>query len=171
MKLSAEDLKVISNAAIKEYNKTHEITKKKSHDYKLHNIKLLLKNYRRLKAYCDNIDATMDGMESAVRMLNDRAMSVESIRISTARTAIMMKYFDAVLAGYKSICEQGDNDDRRRYSIISALYLEANRNTADKISELHFCSKRTLYYEVDKGCEQLRILAFGIDGLNDLKRL
>ena len=105
-------------------------------DRRLHNTKLLLKNYRMFKKHCTGAVYTdeageHDGSEeeTALELLDmmlqrDHSVVVDSIRRSCKRTKIMVQHMDNMLDLYRVHCEQSGNDaSQRGYRIICGLYL------------------------------------------------
>ena len=57
----------------------------------------------------------------------------------------------------------GRDEVRRRYRVLSAMYLDEDRLDADQIAERELIDKRTVYKDIDFACERLSYYIFGID--------
>jgi hypothetical protein len=139
-------------------------------DRRLHNTDLLLRNYRTLKASCENaVYESKEGevsevLEDIMSMKNDKVI-VESIRTSARRTAIMVQHIDKMLEVYRVYCSKISEKDKRRYKIIKALYISKAPMTIAEISKKFSVSKVTVYEDIKIAKERLSSLFFGIDGL------
>lgn len=147
-------------------------------DRRLHNTKLLLKNYRMFKKHCTGAVYTdetgdHDGKEeeTALELLDmmlqrDHSVVVDSIRRSCKRTKIMVQHMDNMLDLYRVHCEQSGNDaSQRGYRIIRGLYLDDVPRTVEQIAEQEHISTRQVSRDRDAAIEQISMLMFGIDGL------
>ena len=149
-------------------------------DRRLHNTKLLLKNYRMFKAYCTGAVYTdengeHDGQddETALEIMDmmlqrdTYSVTVESIRKSCRRTKIMVQHIDSMLDMYRVVCEQSSNAALLRgYRIIKGLYLDDPPSTAEQLALQENISPRQLYRDCDIAIEKISLLMFGIDGLD-----
>lgn len=148
-------------------------------DRRLHNTKLLLKNYRMFKKHCTGAVYTdeageHDGSEeeTALELLDmmlqrDHSVVVDSIRRSCKRTKIMVQHMDNMLDLYRVHCEQSGNDaSQRGYRIICGLYLGDVPSTVEQIAEQEHISTRQVSRDRDAAIEQISMLMFGIDGWN-----
>lgn len=139
-------------------------------DRRLHNTELLLRNYRTLKASCENaVYESKDGevsemLEDIMTMKSDKVI-VESIRASAKRTALMVQHIDKMLDVYRIYCSKISDRDKRRYKIIKALYISKTPMKIDEISKKYSVSKVTVYEDIKIAKERLSSLFFGIDGL------
>lgn len=139
-------------------------------DRRLHNTELLLRNYRTLKASCENaVYESKEGevsemLEDIMTMKNDKVI-VESIRTSAKRTALMVQHIDKMLDVYRIYCSKLSDKDKRRYKTIKALYISKSPMTIAEISKKFSVSKVTVYEDIKIAKERLSSLFFGIDGL------
>lgn len=139
-------------------------------DRRLHNTDLLLRNYRTLKASCENaVYESNEGevsevLEDIMSMKNDKVI-VESIRTSAKRTALMVQHIDKMFEVYRVYCSKISERDKRRYKIIKALYIAKTPMTIAEISKKFSISKVTVYEDIKIAKERLSSLFFGIDGM------
>ena len=148
-------------------------------DRRLHNTKLLLKNYRMFKKHCTGAVYTdetgdHDGKEeeTALELLDmmlqrNNAITVESIRNSCRRTKIMVRHIDSMLALYETYCEQSKNEAHKRgYRIIKAMYIDDEAKSIEQLAALEGVSTRQAYRDHDAAVEKISALMFGIDALD-----
>lgn len=144
-------------------------------DRRLHNTRLLLKNYRLFRKHAEGaVFNARQAKESAVDILDgldDAALSdgayVEGIKKSQQRTVIILRHIDEMLRYWRVICEQsGKPEDMRRYRVITALYIDPERLRAEDIAEREGIEPRTIYKDVSTAVKPLSALIFGIDGTN-----
>ncbi|QRG66941.1 hypothetical protein [Brevibacillus choshinensis] len=169
--LSPEMIKEISRAAVQAAMEFQEKEKQKqqtNRDRRLRNIKLLLKNYRNFKKHCDTRGIELDNMDDTwmLKELGAEELALDSIKRSKVRTKLMVKFIDRMIAVYRIMCEQsGREEDKRIYQSIKLLYLDEERSTAKEIAICHKTDTRTVYRDVDKACEALASLIFGVDSI------
>ena len=142
-------------------------------DRRLHNTKLLLRNYRMFKAHVENavyeIEEEFETPEQIMADLmkpGEGSMFVESIKRSVARTAAMVEHIEAMTGLYQAYCYMtGKEEDERRWRIIYNLYLSEDPKSVEEIADEENVVVRTVYRDVDTACERIAALIFGIDGI------
>ena len=111
---------------------------------------------------CD--DDAFDVFRQMLSTTGVENVKVESIQRSAARTRIMIDHIDAMLELFRMQSERSGRDEvRRRYRVLSAMYLDEDRLDADQIAEREMIDKRTVYKDIDFACERLSYYIFGID--------
>ena len=172
MKLSEKQLdtiaKAAANAAIEAYENHKNQQEKKKHDRRLRNIKLLLRNYRSFVRHCKDIKLEIDILDEKLELeyLDSNEFKIESIKRSKEKTLAMVRYIDKMLAVYKLMCEQsGRPEEVRRYETIYKMYITDKKMTAKEISALQSVAERTVFTDIEKACNDLSVLVFGIDGV------
>ena len=160
-KLDPETVKLISQTAILEYKKAEKIEKQRVRDARLHNIKLLLKNYKRLEHFVEKTESEEESDISVEEMMKSDNV-IESIKASTARTKLMFDYVERTLTNFKIVT--ANEEKMLLYTVIQMRFM--NKCTIDEICEETNSSKRTVYRMIDEACEVLSILMFGVDGIN-----
>ena len=89
-------------------------------DRRLHNTELLLRNYRTLKASCENAvyesrdskrEEVTEILEDIMEMKDDKVI-VESIKASAKRTALMVQHIDKMLDVYRIYCSKLSEKDK-----------------------------------------------------------
>jgi len=180
--LSREELAAIAKEAAeigaRTALKTMEQEKKKMHskaaDRRLHNTKLLLRNYRMLKDNSENSIFGRSQMEESAAdilcsMMNlyDDEVIVDAIRRSATRTAIMVSHIDTMMGIYRAYCEKSSNIlDIRRYEVVHDMYIAEENLTVKEIAQKKNMSKENVYSDLNIALERLSALIFGVDGLS-----
>ena len=142
-------------------------------DKRLHNTKLLLRNFRLFKAHVQNAVFDSAAEENPLQILRDMMMPgrsdsiiVESIKKSSARTATIVYHIEKMIRIYHAYCaESGRSDDVRRWRIIDALYISDHRQSISELAAAECVVDRTIYKDIDAACDTLAPLIFGIDGI------
>lgn len=137
-----------------------EQEKKTAHDRRLKNTKLLLKNYRFLKQHSNSIRLEINELNEILIMdsPNIDQIEIESIKKSKRRTLIMIKYVEKMLEIYESINE-------KRHKIISATYINDEKNEVKDLSKLYEVTPRSIYKEINLGVSELASLLWGVDSI------
>lgn len=155
--------------------------RKGRYDRRLHNTRLLLKNYRVLKHHAldavhtgaranevisENAVDILDDLESmGFRKVDDR-LYIESIKRSQQRTRIIIEHIDEMLRFWRIDCEQSGKDEAiRRYRIIYDTYISDTPTPAEELAQREHIEKRTVYKDIKAAMRPLSALIFGIDGI------
>ena len=180
---TSEIIRIASEAGVKAALSTLEKKKRESikqyHDRRLHNTKLLLKNYRALHEHINNAVFEKDKLENYKRESpydilelmwheKDSDVIVESIKESITRTKIIMAHIDSMLELYETFCIKSHKDeDRRRWRVTKAMYITPEILSAEEIAKAEHIDKRTVYRDIDVAVERISALIFGINGLKN----
>lgn len=155
--------------------------RKGRYDRRLHNTRLLLKNYRVLKHHAldavhtgaranevisENAVDILDDLESmGFRKVDDR-LYIESIKRSQQRTRIIIEHIDEMLRYWRIDCEQSGREEAlRRYRIVVDTYISDDQMTAEELAQREHIEKRTVYKDIKAAMRPLSALIFGIDGI------
>ena len=155
--------------------------RKGRYDRRLHNTRLLLKNYRVLKHHAldavhtgaranevisENAVDILDDLESmGFRKVDDR-LYIESIKRSQQRTRIIIEHIDEMLRYWRIDCEQSGREEAlRRYRIVVDTYISDDQMTAEALAQREHIEKRTVYKDIKAAMRPLSALIFGIDGI------
>lgn len=174
---AAAGAEVGAAAAVKAVERERQKFKKQQYDYKYHNTKLLLRNYRRLNEYYKNAVFSTDGAEEADEnfeeiMQNmgrpaDEEIFVESIQKNYIATRIIMAHVNKMLECYKIMCERSSRaDDARHWRVLENLYIAEDYTTAEEIAKQEKIDRRTVYRDVDICAADMTALLFGIGGID-----
>lgn len=156
-------VKQITETAIAVYKEHESKELKLKQDRRLHNVKQLLKNYKRIEQSISRGNFEED--DSDTFDLSDLMSSefvVESISQSKYRSELMKEHVDKTLKAYKEICKVENIEER--YNIVYDRYIL--NLPAHELWDKYFISKRTLYRELDRACEDLAVLLFGVDAVS-----
>lgn len=155
--------------------------RKGRYDRRLHNTRLLLKNYQVLKHHAldavhtgaranevisENAVDILDDLESmGFRKVDDR-LYIESIKRSQQRTRIIIEHIDEMLRYWRIDCEQSGREEAlRRYRIVVDTYISDDQMTAEELAQREHIEKRTVYKDIKAAMRPLSALIFGIDGI------
>lgn len=176
---AAAGAEVGAKAAVKAVERERRAYRKQQYDWKYHNTKLLLRNYRRLNAYYENAvfsieDATEEdeSFEDIMRSMGrpaDEEIFVESIQKNYLATRIIMTHVNKMLDCYEIMCERSSRqDDARHWRVLEGLYLSEDYTTAEQIAKQEHIDKRTVYKDIDVCAADLTALFFGVGGIESL---
>ena len=165
--------------ALTERERREKESMKKRRDDKLRNTRILLQHYKEFKACATHsvfldaaTDRDMEAAEILDGMLNgpvDRnALSVESIRNSARRTAIIVEHIDRMMEVFEVLAYQQRSQRPELYGAMRCIretYI--TEHTADLTTDgicLELNVSRSSYYRyLAQGYEVLGDLVFGID--------
>lgn len=166
-KLSAE---TAVKAAIEFLEKEKQKQQKEKRDYRLRNTKLLLKHFRSFVSHVEGanekVKVTAHDYAEAMESLYTQELALESIKRSTQRTMVMVKFVQRMVSVYKAMCEtSGQQEDLRRYRIIENMYISEEKMTAEEIAECEKIDVSTVYRNINEAAKTLSVLIFGVDGV------
>ncbi len=125
-------------------------------DERYHDVNLLMKNYRKLKAHYAHI--------------SPETLEVSSICSMRRKTGLMMSHVDKMLIAYKALCRESTNaDEARRWEALYLRYVSDTQMSVDAIAEKLHIDKRTLYRDINKAFEDMAVLLFGIEAIGSWK--
>jgi hypothetical protein len=163
VKLASE---VATTAAAEYLDRERQKQQKKKHDWRLRNTKLLLRHYRDFVEHSEKIELSLQEEAEALEDLYADELTVESIKHSKQRTLAMVRFIQQMMEVYRIRCEKGTDEELRQFKIVHAMYVAEEKMTADEIAKLHFVSRRTVFLDIDKACETLSVLIFGVDAIH-----
>ncbi|MBE6943820.1 MAG: hypothetical protein E7453_06115 [Ruminococcaceae bacterium] len=161
-----------AKAAMEKLEKERRRDEEERVDRRLHNTRLLLKNYRLFKKHTDNavyqVGQLNESIYEILELMERRGPSdfTASIKNSAARTAVLVQHIEVMLGLYKTYCEDsGRQDNLRRWRVVKALYVDDQPVTVQELADREFVAEKTIRRDVDSICEHLAALLFGIDGI------
>lgn len=168
MKVDEIQMEAIVDTVLKAYSKEKKIEEQREKDKRLRNTKLLLRNYQTFKRYSEKHegDKDIDRELSTHQLILNSEDLVESIRLTTERTLLMIQHLDKALKALDFICQQELTEEKatgKQYEILKKRYVIGE--TVDAISSFYGISERTVYKSIDAGAERLSVLLFGVYGL------
>lgn len=125
-------------------------------DTRYHDVNLLMKNYRKLKAHYAHI--------------SPEALEVSAICSMRRKTGLMMSHVDKMLTAYEALCKDAVNsDEARRWDALYLRYIDEERMSIDDIAEQLNIDKRTFYRDINRAMEDMAVLLFGIEAIGSWK--
>ena len=90
-------------------------------DRRYHDVKLLMKNYRKLKTYYENVEP--------------EALEVGAICQMRHKTGLMMNHVEKMLTAYKALCEKANTpEESRRWEVLNLRYMAQMKMSLSEIS-------------------------------------
>jgi hypothetical protein len=163
VKLASE---VATTAAAEYLDRERQRQHKKNHDWRLRNTKLLLRHYRDFVEHSEKIELSLEEETEAMEDLYSDELTVEAIKRSKHRTLAMVRFMQRMLEVYRISCEKGNDEELRQFKIVYAMYIAGVKMTAEEIAKCHFIDRRTVFRDVNKACETLSVLIFGVDAIH-----
>lgn len=165
-----------ATVAAETVDKAHKKEQKDQRDRRLHNTKLLLRNYRMLKENCEHavfekeqetcVESEEDVIKNIMLMKGDDKVIVDSIRRSAERTRIIIVHIDKMLEVYRLYCQKNSEKDKRQYKVVRSLYISKQKTSVQDLAKKFGVSKVTIYDDIKAAEEKISALLFGINGLN-----
>lgn len=147
-----EEVKEIAKAAAAEVLGCKADYIQEEFDKHYQDVKLLMRNYRKLKAYYSRIES--------------EALEVDVICSAHRKTGLMMGHVDKMLVAYKALCQESDTpDELRRWQVLYLRYMADKRMRIDDIADSLHVNKRTLYRDTERAMEDMAVLLFGIEAI------
>lgn len=166
--IAQEQIAAIAEVAIAKFNELQQEEKTRRLDRRLFNTRILLKNYRHLKVYCDEMKENLDleGEEQEEIISPDKEyLTLESIKRSEVRTLAMMRFIDNMIRVYETDCKHLGTEAVRRYETLLHFYINDERKTYAEIAKLHNVHERTAQRDLKEAVHAMSVLFFGTDGL------
>ena len=150
--MTAEEVKQIVAMTVRETLECRTSLQEKEFDTRYKNVKLLMRNYRKLKQFQDRIASDV--------------LKVESIGIMKYKTDLIMLHVDKMLTAYKALClENNLFEQRRRWQSLYLRYITPKKMRVEEIAESLKVDKRTLYRDLEKAMSDLAVLLFGVEAM------
>ena len=125
-------------------------------DARYHDVNLLMKNYRKLRAHYANV--------------SPEALEVNSICSMRRKTGLMMSHVDKMLKTYRALCLESENpEEARRWNALYLRYIGKDRMRVEAIADQLNIDKRTFYRDIGKAMEDMAVLLFGIEAIGSWK--
>ena len=159
MEISRDDFEKLIEKVIDKYRKEESKDNKRKLDMRLHNTKLLLRNFKSLQKVANlrqqEIDESDDNLD--IRELMMKEDLIESIKSSKKKTITMVGYCERMLKAYEM-------DGEMKYNILYDTYI--NKLTIDQLMEKYNYSKTRIYELRNEAIEEFSVCMFGVDGIN-----
>ncbi len=148
------EVKELAKEVIKELAKQQK-------DKRLHNTRLLMKNYNSLKNHLENVNEDIKDFEIEVEMGSKDSIWIMSIARSKIRTAKMVGYVESAMKLIKDKFEK--NLEAEKFRAFEMYYID--KKTNEEIQEELNCGKNSPKRWSDLIIEELNVLLWGIDAL------
>ena len=148
------DMNEAISKAIREYDREKSMNQR---DRRLHNTRLLMRNYNKLKEHIDNVN---DDLEIKVDSTDDEVW-ITSITRTKLRTMKMMAYIDSALVIIKE--DMRRNCIEYKYKAFELYFIEEKTN--EEITEMLGCGKNQPRIWSDAALNELSVLLWGIEAL------
>lgn len=152
--MSNKEIKELAKEVIKELAKQQK-------DKRLHNTRLLMKNYNTLKNHLENVNEDIKEFELEVEMDSKDNIWIMSIARSKMRTAKMIGYLESAM--YITKDKFNKNYESEKYRAFELYYID--KKTNEEIQEELNCGKNSPKKWSDLIIEELNVLLWGIDAL------
>lgn len=150
-----EIAEVVKMAAAEVLAKKEEIIDEEF-DVRYHDVNLLMKNYRKLKAHYSHV--------------SPETLEVSVICSMRRKTGLMMSHVDKMLTAYEAMCQSAENpEEKRRWQALYLRYIGEERLSVDDIADRLVIDKRTFYRDINKAMEDMAVLLFGIEAIGSWK--
>lgn len=150
--MTEKDVRSIVEIAVHETLNYKTAVREKEFGTRYKNVKLLMRNYRKLKQFQDKIAADV--------------LKVESIGIMKYKTDLIMLHVDRMLNAYKALCQESSMfENHRRWQSLYLRYITPERMKVEEIADCLKIDKRTLYRDLEKAMSDMAILLFGVEAL------
>ncbi|MDR7237136.1 hypothetical protein [Neobacillus drentensis] len=167
MKLSEQQLEVISRTVIEYLEQEKKKKETEKHDHRLHNIKLLLQNYRGLVIHCEKWKEELIEIEStSIQDLDISTISIESIesiKKSKEKSLAMVLFIRSKIQAYKNSCT---DEEMKCFRVLEKKFLDSKRYTIKEIAKTENIDRSTVHRYIDRAIEDLPVLFFGIEAIN-----
>lgn len=160
--LNDQVIETISRTAIKVYQETARKELKLKTDRRLHNVKKLLSNYKRIEQSIQNVKHKHEeGSDMSIEEIMTSEYMIESLNESHARSDLMIQHVKRILQAYEYICDLEGHPERFRIVRDRFVYnIEVH-----VLMEKYSLSSKSIYRQLDKASEELAVLLFGIDAV------
>ena len=154
--MKKEEIAEIARVAAQEVLAKKDEILDDEYDARYHDVNLLMKNYRKLKAHYSHV--------------SPETLEVSSICSMRRKTGLMMSHVDKMLTAYEAICREAVNsDEARRWDALYLRYRDDQRMSVDDIADQLNIDKRTFYRDINKAMEDMAVLLFGIEAIGSWK--
>lgn len=154
--MEKEEIKEIARIAAIETLGQRQNVIDEEFDARYHDVKLLMRNYRKLKAHYARI--------------SPETLEVSSICSLRRKTKIMMSHVDKMLVAYKTLCENSvDQNEAKCWTALYLRYIADEHITIDDIAEQMGIDHRTFYRYINRAFVDMAVLLFGIEAIGTWK--
>lgn len=160
-----------AEAGMEAYKREQRIALESANDKRLHNTELLLRHYRAFREASENAVFRAEECESLEQIIADLMMpgragsvTIQSIKQSAARTAVIVQHIEKMLAIYQNYCfTNGKPEDERRWRVIDGLYIQDRRKSIAELATQESVCERQIYDDRTNAISKIAVYMFGID--------
>ena len=172
--ISETDLiRLAAEAGAKAYAEERKRNDKKRKNNRLHNIDILLKNYRSFKAHAENAvfdiqDIYTDELAEIEELMWETGkpeVIANAIFKSATRTKIIIAHIDTAIASYEKACFNDSHEAQRRCRNLKRKFIDEKVLSVDDIAECEHIDASTVRRDITKAKHELTAFLFGIDGI------
>lgn len=146
--------------------KDREAEKKKFKERALHNTRLLLKQYHKLKVHSKVVEEQVEINQGS--FWEHKWLNLDMLMQNKAKTVKLMKHVDLALEVYKQSCQASNKvEEQRRWRVINKRYIEYPLLSEEKLAEQMHMDRSTVNRTCRDAVEDLSIILFGIDMINE----
>ena len=154
--MQKEEIMEVARAVAAEVLNQRDSIIQEEFDQRFHDVRLLMRNYRMLKAHYAHI--------------SPETLEVSAICSMRRKTVLMMSHVDKMLAAYRAICGKSDKpEEKSRWDILYLRYISDERMTINDISDRLNIDRRTYFRYAQRAMEDLAVLLFGIEAIGTWK--
>lgn len=170
MHITEKQLKLIteiaSREAIKAYEAGLEKQEKAKHDRRLHNIKLLLKNYRSLVLHCEKTKEELREFEdTSIQDLDIETINletIEAIKRSKTKSIAMVYFIKSKMEAYRRSCS---DEELKYFRVLHYRYISPIKLTISDIAYRENIDERTVHRYLKRAIEDLPVIFFGVTAI------
>ena len=154
--MKKDEVMEIAKAAVREVLSRKSALLQEEYDSRYRDVKLLMKNYRKLRTYYSNVDT--------------ETLEVSTICEMRHKTKLMMSHVEKMLTAYKALCLESEiPEETRRWEVLYLRYMADERKSLYEIADSLHVDKRTLYRDTERALEDMAVLLFGIEAIGSWK--
>ena len=147
-------------AAIKEYSKEQKAERKRK---ALHNTKLLLKNYNKIKSSVDEAISEANQLDQYATGFDEKEdIYIASIRRSKLKSLIVITHIDHAMAIVQDEYTKKGTPEKYDAFVDCFMY----DTTYEDAAVMYFSSKTSISRWINEVTYELSIQLFGVDGIN-----
>lgn len=167
---------IAADKAVEAYRSEEQKTQKRRDNENVRVTKRKLQSYRRVKASLAETEAFTEDEKIELRWAfvndlmgcdftgilraDDRIKAIENKR---KRDSFEIYIIDRAMSLYKAEVEKSSNEEaRRRYRVICAMYITDEPMTVEEIAEIENVSEKTVYRDIGLACKIIAVYLLGM---------
>lgn len=167
---------IAADRAVEAYRSEEQKTQKRKDNENVRITKKKLQSYRRVKASLAETEEftedekielrwafVRDLMGSGLDVVERADNRIRSVENKRKRDSFEIQSIDKAMALYKKEVDLAGNDEaKRRYRIIRAMYIDDEIITVDEIAEIENTSVRNVYRDIGIACKIVSVYLLGM---------